>query len=153
MKRIAYGIGVLAIALCTCNLWAETAQDIKTEVLTKTGSSWDGKLLPKYPRGRPEIQILRIKIPAGAQLPLHKHNVINAGVLIQGELTVVTKDNRILHLKAGDPIVEVVNTWHSGKNEGTGDAVIIVFYAGTPGTFITTKEGSIKSNLRTRSDH
>jgi hypothetical protein len=45
-----------------------------------------------------------------------------------------------LHLKAGDPIVEVVDTWHYGKNEGNTPAEIIVFYAGTPDEPITIKE-------------
>ena len=83
---------------------------------------------------------MRITIPAGAQLPLHEHPVINAGVLISGELTVITKEGKTLHLKAGDPIVEVVNTWHYGKNEGRQPADIIVFYAGTAGKPITIKQ-------------
>ena len=49
----------------------------------------------------------------------------------------VTEDNNILHMKAGDPIVEVVNTWHYGKNEGNEPAELIVFYAGIQGTPIT----------------
>jgi len=119
--------------------------DIETNVLVKSGSSWDGAVLPAYPTQKPEISILRIKIPAGAQLPLHKHPVINAGVLLSGELTVITKDNKTLHLKAGDPIVEVVDTWHYGKNEGDVPAEIIVFYAGTPDSPITVKEGALQN--------
>jgi quercetin dioxygenase-like cupin family protein len=99
-------------------------------VLAKTSLSWDGSHLPDYPKGTPEVTILKIKIPPGRQLPLHKHPVINAGVLLKGELTVLTEDNRTLHLKAGDAIVEVVNKWHYGKNEGKETAEIIVFYAG-----------------------
>lgn len=118
--------------------------DLKTDILVKSGSSWDGAALPGYPDQKPEITILRITIPAGAQLPLHKHPVINAGVLVSGELTVITKDNKTLHLKAGDPIVEVVDTWHYGKNEGDKPAEIIVFYAGTPDAPITVKEGASK---------
>ena len=49
------------------------------------------------------------------------------------------EEGETLHLKAGDSIVEVVNTWHYGKNEGKDPAEIIVFYAGTPGTPITIK--------------
>jgi quercetin dioxygenase-like cupin family protein len=71
---------------------------------------------------------------------LHQHPVINAGVLLQGELTVETNEGKTLHLKAGDPIVEVVNTWHYGINEGDEPAEIIVFYAGVQGKPITTKE-------------
>lgn len=107
--------------------------------LVKNSKSWDGKFLPAYPQGQPEITILRISIPAGAQLDIHSHPVINAGVLISGELTVMTTDGKTLHLKAGDPIVEVVNTLHYGINQGKVPAEIIVFYAGvidTPTTIV-----------------
>ncbi|MCP4155117.1 MAG: cupin domain-containing protein, partial [bacterium] len=60
-------------------------------------------------------------------------------VMLKGELTVVTEEKKVLHLKAGDSIAEVVNTWHYGKNEGTEAAVIIVFYAGIKGKPITVK--------------
>jgi quercetin dioxygenase-like cupin family protein len=117
MKKLIYGICFLVLLSGTVP--AEEANAIRVDVLVKTSSSWDGSPLPEYPKGTPEITILRIKIPPGVQLPLHKHPVINAGVLLSGELTVVTEDNRILHLKAGESIIEVVNKWHYGKNEGT----------------------------------
>jgi len=98
--------------------------------LVKNTKSWNGKFLPAYPQGQPEITILRISIPAGSLLETHSHPVINAGVLISGELTVMTTDGKTLYLKAGDPIVEVVNTLHYGINEGNVPAEIIVFYAG-----------------------
>jgi len=63
--------------------------------------------------------------------------VINAAILLKGKLTVVTEDNKTLHLKAGDSIV---NKWHYGKNEGNKTAEIIVFYAGIPDTPITIKK-------------
>ena len=105
--------------------------------LVKTTRSWDGKGLPAYPQGQPEITILRISIPAGTRLHTHSHPTINAGVLLSGQLTVVTTDGKTLQLKAGDPIVEVVNTWHYGINQGKVPAEIVVFYAGTSGTPIT----------------
>ncbi len=103
---------------------------IAVEELVKTTRSWDGKLLRSYPQGQPEITIRRISIPAGARLDTHSHPVINAGVLLSGQLTVVTADDKTLHLKAGDPIVEVVNTSHYGINQGNVPAEIVVFYAG-----------------------
>jgi quercetin dioxygenase-like cupin family protein len=66
--------------------------------------------------------------------------VINAGVLLSGQLTVLTRDGKTLHLTAGDPIVEVVNTLHYGINQGAVPAEIVVFYAGTIGTPITVVE-------------
>lgn len=108
--------------------------------LVKTTQSWDGELLRPYPQGQPEITILRISIPAGTQLHTHSHPVINAGVLISGQLTVVTTDGKTLHLKAGDPIVEVVNTLHYAMNQGKAPAEIVVFYAGVIDTPITVVE-------------
>ncbi len=120
--------------------FAKELNAVQTDVLAKTSLSWDGSRLPDCPGGTPEITILRIKIPPGAQLPLHKHPVINAGVLLSGELTVITEDNRALHLKAGESIVEVVNKWHYGRNDGNETAELVVFYAGTPDKPITIKK-------------
>ncbi len=108
--------------------------------LVKTAQSWDGEVLPAFPQGQPEITLLRISIPAGARLHTHSHPVINAGVLISGQLTVVTKDGKTLHLKAGDPIVELVNKGHYGMNQGKVPAEIVVFYAGIIGAPITVAE-------------
>ncbi|GAL31110.1 hypothetical protein JCM19239_4495 [Vibrio variabilis] len=103
----------------------------KIEQLAKTTSSWNGAQLPGYGIGQPEVTILKITIPPKAQLPIHKHPVINAGVLIKGSLKVITKTGDELELSSGDAIVEVVDTWHYGRNEGNEPAEIIVFYAGT----------------------
>ncbi len=135
MKKLV--IGICFVLLLSGNVLAGEARGVRVDVLAKTGSSWEGNRLPAYPKGTPEVTILRIKIPPGVQLPLHKHPVINAGVLLSGELTVVTEDNKTLHLKAGDPIVEVVNKWHYGKNEGDKPAELIVFYAGIKNAPIT----------------
>ena len=131
--------GICLFCLLATPAWAAEEPAIQVEVLAKSNLSWDGNPLPAYPVANPEVTILRIKIPAGAQLPRHRHPVINAGVLVSGELTVLKEDGQTLHLRAGDPIVEVVNTWHSGKNEGALPAEIIVFYAGERETPITVK--------------
>lgn len=131
MKKLLSGI--CFVLLVTTNVLAEGVNTVQVDVLAKTSSSWDGSRLPDYPKGAPEITILRIKIPPGVRLAMHKHPVINAGVLLTGELTVITEDNKTLHLKAGESIVEVVNKWHYGKNEGNKTAEILIFYAGARG--------------------
>ena len=138
MKKLFLGICLTLLLLS--NGLAKDVSNVVADALSKTGSSWDGESLPDYPTGKPEITILRIKIPPGAQLPLHEHPVINAGVLLSGKLTVVTEDNKTLYLKAGDSIVEVVNKWHYGKNEGNEPAEILVFYAGTADKPISIKK-------------
>jgi len=77
---------------------------------------------------------------------MHMHPVINAGVLLKGQLTVTTESGQVLRLKPDDPIVEVVDTWHCGKNEGDEPAEILVFYAGIEGESITIKKPEIKQS-------
>lgn len=138
MKKIVFGICL--IIFLSGNVSAKSAEGVTVETLVKTESSWNGKALPDYAEGQPEITILKITIPPGVQLPLHDHPFINAGVLLAGELTVITENNKTLHLKAGDAIVEVVDTWHYGKNDGDEPAEIIVFYAGIIDMPVTVKE-------------
>ena len=141
-KKIFFKILLIAAVQMACTKQQENAQKEKVSVikLAKTTKSWDGSLLPAYSRGQPEITILKITIAPHTALPMHKHPFINAGVLTKGKLTVVTKNNQILHLKAGDSIVEVVEQWHHGKNETNETCEIIVFYAGIEGKAITIKE-------------
>lgn len=120
---------IALVLIISTQVWAEDL-DPHVQVLAQTTQSWDGQLMPQYPKGQPEVTILEITIPAGAKLPLHMHPVINAGVLIQGELTVITEHDEVLILGAGEAIVEVVDKWHHGQNQGTEPARIIVFYAG-----------------------
>ena len=129
-----------SLLFVSCNQkGADSLEPQKIEVVTlaETTKSWDGAELPKYLEGKPKVTILKITIPPKTDLQMHEHLVINMGVLIKGELTVTTEDNKVLHMKAGDPIVETVNTWHYGKNEGDEPAQIIVFYAGVEGVPIT----------------
>lgn len=135
------GILVLVCVFWGGGAYAVTASaektGIETQVLAKTTNSWDGNTLPEYPSGQSEITVLRIKIPPGAKLPLHLHPVINAGFLVSGELTVITEKGDKLNLRAGEAIVEVVDTWHYGYNEGDQTAEIVVFYAGAYGMAIS----------------
>jgi quercetin dioxygenase-like cupin family protein len=119
---------------------AAAEQPIVATKLVQSKTSWDGSLLPAYPTTQPEITILRIRIAPGARLPAHHHPVINAGVLLSGQLTVVMASGASLHLKAGDPIVETVNKLHYGVNDGDVPAEIIVVYAGTVDHPITVIE-------------
>ena len=103
---------------------------VQVEPLAKSAASWNGTRLPAYPAGQPEVTILRIRIAPGARLPMHKHPVINAAVMLAGELTVTTEAGRSARFRRGEAIVEVVDQWHYGHNDGAEVAELIVFYAG-----------------------
>ena len=131
--------GFLCTIVTTGFIHAGQSENIVVETLAKSGVSWDGSQLPAYPPGQPEITILKISIPPNFEIPLHRHPLINAGVLLKGSLTVTTEDNEVLHLKTGDSIIEVIDKWHSGKNEAEVTAEIIVFYAGVKGMPLSIK--------------
>lgn len=129
MRPLLKVLCIATILLASC----EKQKSNKTEVtiLAETTKSWNGDTLPNYPKGQPKVTILKIIIPPKTSLDPHLHPVINAGVLIKGTLTIVDENGNTLNLKAGDAIVELVNTIHYGKNTGDVPAEIIVFYAGT----------------------
>lgn len=138
-----------ALIFCTALVWlvscqkqSNTITEITVKKLAQDSSSWNGMPLPAYPQGTPEITILKITIPPHTKLKQHKHPVINAGVVLSGELTVISEHQDTLFLEAGDPIVELVDTWHYGENKGDDPLEIIVFYAGVKGKPITiAREG------------
>ena len=139
MKRILLiAIYLGCILLLSC--YQKKSQSTQVITLAETNTSWNGAKLPKYPDGDPKVKILKITIPPKSELPRHSHPVINAGVLLKGELTVVDENENVLYLKAGDAIVELVNTVHYGKNEGDIPAEIVVFYVGTEDTPVTVLE-------------
>ncbi|MEZ4810521.1 MAG: cupin domain-containing protein [Allomuricauda sp.] len=135
MKKFFLSLFLTTICLLGCRTHKVATTEVVT--LAKTTKSWNGTPLPKYLDGAPEVTILKITIPPKTKLPVHKHPVINAGVVLKGKLTVISDTQDTLYLKAGEPITELVNTWHFGENEGNEPVEILVFYAGVKGTPIT----------------
>ena len=101
--------------------------------LVNSTKEWDGQSLPEYPDGQAEIKVLRIKIPSGVTLPWHYHPVINAAVILKGNLELYLEDGRTKVFGPGEALVEVVNTVHAGKSIGNDDVELVVFYAGSKG--------------------
>lgn len=139
LSTAAVTLGALCLLLIGSSLAAHDHGEasIQVETLAQSTRSWDKQKLPPYPQGQPQITVLRITVPPHTALPMHKHPVINVGVLISGELIVTDIHGEQFHLKAGEPIVELVDKWHYGKNPRDEAAVIIVFYAGVIDTPVT----------------
>ncbi len=131
---------LLSILFSSCKEKEKTLLLPTSELLSESFLSWNGDSLPSYPTGKPKISIVKVTIPPHSELSHHYHPVINAGVLLKGELTVIDIEGNILEMKVGDPIIEVVNTIHYGKNNGDDPAEILVFYAGAQGMEIVVKD-------------
>ena len=107
---------------------ANNMEQIETTELIRTSQSWDGAELPDYLQGRPELVSVKYVIPQGLKLGWHHHDVMNCGVLVQGELTIVCQDGREKIVHEGEAIVEMVGTVHHGENRGTKPVILFMFY-------------------------
>ena len=67
----------------------EGPKEVKSTELIRTSQSWDGVELPDYLTGRPELVAVKYEFPAGKKLGWHHHPVMNYGILVQGELTII----------------------------------------------------------------
>ena len=147
MRTLSHQTPALIAALAATTLVAlpgfshGTAEEQHLGVVVKqvesTTKQWDGAPLPDFPKGQAKVQILKITIPAGVTLPWHHHPVINAAYVLKGQLKVELLEGPSRVIRAGESLVEVVNTVHRGQALPDSDVEVVVFYAGTPGTPIT----------------
>lgn len=103
------------------------------EVLLQADHAWNGDAYTQYPKGRPELTMLKLTLAPHSVLPWHTHPFPNAGYVLSGTLTVhdkVSGKTKVFH--QGDAFAETVNDVHRGE---TGDepVVLLVTYSGTPG--------------------
>ncbi|SEM90577.1 Cupin domain-containing protein [Luteibacter sp. UNCMF331Sha3.1] len=124
----------LALASMAGIAHAEKTASAKADVLVRTDASWNGVAYTAYTTGRPELTVLKMTIPAHTALPWHTHPIPNAAYVLSGSITVEDKaSGRKQAFHAGEALAEEVGQVHRGV---TGDepAVLVVTYAGTPGT-------------------
>ena len=135
MKKYFYLIFLFAFIFFATNVFAANS-----ETVIKTNTYWNQKTIKPIHLDQPQVTILKITIPVGEKLSMHKHPMLNVGYMIKGELTVYSEQGDVLVLKAGDPIVELVDIWHYGENTGSEDVVIVVTYVGNEAEDLSIKK-------------
>ena len=134
---VVFGVIMMTMNLVGCKRANDEVEKIApavtSEELIRTSQSWDGVELPDYLQGRPELVAVHYEIPPGQKLGWHHHPVMNYGVLIQGELTVIGLDGKKKIVHEGEAIVEMVNTIHHGENNGSKTVVLYMFYLSQEG--------------------
>jgi len=106
---------------------------VQTTELLRTSQSWDGAEMPDYPKGRPELVAIRYVFPPGKKLGWHHHDVMNYGIVEQGELTIITLDGKEKTVCKGEAVVEMVGTIHHGENRGSVPVILNMFYLSQKG--------------------
>ena len=116
---------------------------IQSTELLRSSQAWDMTALPDYPSGRPELVVNRMVFPVGAKTGWHHHNVINYGIVEQGELTIVCQNGAEHTFRKGEALIEVVDTIHRGENRGNEPVILNMFYASAPGQTITVQHPEV----------
>ena len=106
---------------------------VESTELIRTSQSWDGVELPDYLQGKPELVAVKYVFPVGQKLGWHHHPVMNYGVLMQGELTIIGQDGKEKVVHEGEAVVEMVNTIHHGENRGSVPVILYMFYLSQEG--------------------
>ena len=139
MNKLFMGMLPAILTLCFVSVFHacsgagnDAATQVQTSELIRTSQSWDGAPLPDYPEGQPQIVGVKYVIPAGQKLGVHHHPSLNFGVLVQGELTIVSENGAEKTVHEGEAVVEMVNTLHHGENRGTRPVILYMFYASQP---------------------
>ena len=120
---------VLIILLVGLLLYFRPADaQVTVQVLAQNSVTWDGGDF-RYPTAIPQITVVKIRVPQGAQLPEHCHPVPLAAYVAKGAIQVTTSAGVQAVFNEGQSFIEVMNRWHRGLGVGT-DTELIVVYAG-----------------------
>ena len=131
LAAILVTCGTVAVVTACNNANAQNdnpAPKVESTELIRTSQSWDGVELPDYLKGRPELVAVKYVFPAGQKLGWHHHPVMNYGILVQGDLTIIGQDGKEKTVHEGEAVVEMVNTIHHGENRGAKPVILYMFY-------------------------
>lgn len=103
------------------------------EVLLQTQETILGEPIV-YPAESPaEVTIAIVTLEPGAKTGWHRHAVPLAAYMLEGELTVTYDGHGERVYRAGDALVEAMETPHGGHNRGTETVRILAVFAGAEG--------------------
>jgi quercetin dioxygenase-like cupin family protein len=106
---------------------------IRSREVLKTQLAADGKALAYLRAGEPELTVLEVEIPAGAETGWHHHPVPVFAYVLEGELSVTLATGKVQVYGKGQAIAEAVDLPHTGRNAGPGTVRLAVFYCGAKG--------------------
>lgn len=97
---------------------------VKQIVSTSVDSSGQPIILPQ---GEAQVTVSVYDIPAGADLPEHRHPFPRYGYVLAGNLRVMNTDMaKEQEYKPGDFILEAVGQWHKATAVGTESVRLLV---------------------------
>jgi len=124
-------IGLLCIILALAAVPAGAVDYVNTPIARET-TTITGQ--PVSPPANATIIASSSLFPPGARTPVHKHPYPHYVFVTEGTLTITNVETgRSYQVPAGHLLVEMINTWHYGHNDGTGPVKTYVIDQVPPG--------------------
>jgi quercetin dioxygenase-like cupin family protein len=96
-----------------------------TPVTTETRAADGDPIL--LPQGPAQVAASLFEIAPGARLPVHKHPYPRLAYVLDGTLVVTAEDTgEETSYAPGDVVVEMVDDWHWGRNDGDAPVRLLV---------------------------
>ena len=130
MKTIAV-VTVAAASLITVPATAQV--NFKATPILQSGATVSGAPLAYPKTDSAQVTALVLEIGPGGETGRHMHPNPTFVYMLEGAID-VEMDGAVAHTyKAGDSFLEVLNTWHNGKNTGMTPAKVLVVFSGVKG--------------------
>ena len=115
-----------------------TQQIVVTPILCTTRTA-SGQPIAYPKTGSPQVTAVLVEIPPGAETGWHVHPYPCYAYILSGKLTVKIQGKKPRELRAGDALVEVVNTPHNGMNKGREPVRLVMFVTAEAGKPFTVR--------------
>ena len=126
------GILVLALAGILASRGSAQVKFTATPIL-QSGVTVAGVPIAYPKTDSAEVTALRVDIGPGGETGRHRHPYPAFVYVLEGTVDVDMEGGMAHSYKAGDSFLEVLNTWHNGKNTGPDTAKLLVVFAGVRG--------------------
>ncbi|MEI2264542.1 cupin domain-containing protein [Erwinia sp. CGal63] len=108
-------------------------EETESTELLQTSEAWNGTPYEAWPAGKPQLSVMKMRIPPHSSLPWHSHPMPNIAYVLSGELTVEDKESGKRHtVIAGEALNESTGDIHRGYTTDQA-AELVIFYAGVEG--------------------
>lgn len=131
MRKVIPVLLILVFVLMTVPVLAD--QDVTVTAVMKGTTTIGGQKIVYPKTDKAEMASVLIEIQPGKESGRHMHPVPTYVHILEGTLTVEFEDGSRQAFKAGSGFLEVVNTWHNGKNLGEVAVRFLVVFAGEEG--------------------
>lgn len=121
---------------------ADYNSGVSAKVLKKTSVTSNGQKITYPLTDKAEVTAMTVDLAPGAETGWHQHPVPVYAYVVSGTLSVELEDGQVFSFATGDAVIEVVNTLHNGKNQGSEPVKLAVFYLGAEGLPNVIKPGT-----------